>query len=200
MEQIKVVACCLSFIIRAYDAFLRKIVTARNSMLVRHCGHGVVFFAKTRVKGGQNVTIGNNVIIRKGCTIAAQTEYFGQILKSSIVIEDGADLGEDCFITASNSIVIGSNVLFGRLVTVTDNSHGSTSMEDLLLAPHQRKILSKGEVVKGKNVWIGDKVTILPNVHIGEGAVVGANAVVTKDVPPYSVVGGIPAKVISKNG
>ena len=47
-------------------------------------------------------------------------------------------------------------------------------------------------------MWIGDKATILPGVHIGKGAVVGANAVVTKDVPPFSVVGGIPARVLHR--
>lgn len=106
------------------------------------------------------------------------------------------DLGEDTFITASNRIVIGRNSLFGRMVTVTDNSHGTTSIEDLSKAPHLRMVISKGEVVVGENVWIGDKATILPGVHIGNGAVVGANAVVTKDVPPFCVVGGIPAKIL----
>ena len=48
------------------------------------------------------------------------------------------------------------------------------------------------------NVWIGDKVTILANVKIGHNSIIGANSVVTKDIPPYTVVGGIPAKVIQK--
>lgn len=57
-------------------------------------------------------------------------------------------------------------------------------------------MVSKGGVHIGKNVWIGDKATILPGVSIGEGTVVAANAVVTKDVPPFCVVGGNPARVI----
>ena len=56
--------------------------------------------------------------------------------------------------------------------------------------------MSKGDVIIGKNVWIGDKVTILPNVKIGDGVVIGANSVVTKDIPPCSVVAGNPAKII----
>ena len=55
----------------------------------------------------------------------------------------------------------------------------------------------KGKITIEKDAWIGTGVVILPDVKIGEGAVVGANAVVTKDVPPYTVVGGIPAKKIS---
>ena len=62
--------------------------------------------------------------------------------------------------------------------------------------PSKRPVVSKGMVVLGDNVWIGDKVTILPGVTIGEGAVVAANSVVTKDVPPFSVVAGSPAKII----
>lgn len=64
--------------------------------------------------------------------------------------------------------------------------------------PSLRKVESKGEVIIGDNVWIGDKCTILQNVHIGDGVIVAANSVVTKDVPPYSVVGGNPAKVLKK--
>ena len=62
-----------------------------------------------------------------------------------------------------------------------------------------RPTTSKGRVVIGNNVWIGDKATILPGVTIGDGAIIAANAVVTKDVPQYSVVGGNPAKVIKIN-
>lgn len=60
-------------------------------------------------------------------------------------------------------------------------------------------MVSKGPVIIGKNVWIGDKATILPGVTIGEGAVIAANSVVSKNVPPFSVVGGIPARIIKQN-
>lgn len=55
---------------------------------------------------------------------------------------------------------------------------------------------SKGDIVVGDDVWLGYRSTIMSGVHIGQGAVVAAGAVVTKDVPPYAIVGGIPAKVI----
>ena len=67
-----------------------------------------------------------------------------------------------------------------------------------MLPPQKRPLYSKGAVFIGDNVWIGDKATILPGVKIGEGAVVAANAVVTKDVPAYSMVAGNPAKVIKQ--
>lgn len=59
-------------------------------------------------------------------------------------------------------------------------------------------VTSKGPVIIGSNVWFGDKATILPNVTIGDGAVIAANSVVTKDVPAYSVVAGNPAKIIKQ--
>lgn len=64
----------------------------------------------------------------------------------------------------------------------------------------ERQLVSKGEVVIGNNVWIGDKAAILAGVHIGDGAIIGANSVVAKDVPANCVVGGIPAKVLRTLG
>lgn len=61
-----------------------------------------------------------------------------------------------------------------------------------LKAPTHRK----GDIVVGNDVWIGTNVTILSGVHIGDGAIIGAGSVVAKDVPPYMIVGGVPAKVI----
>ncbi|MPM15368.1 Streptogramin A acetyltransferase [bioreactor metagenome] len=57
---------------------------------------------------------------------------------------------------------------------------------------------NKGDIVVGNDVWIGFEAVILSGVHIGDGAIVGARAVVTKDVPPYTVVGGVPAREIKK--
>ena len=107
MEYVKsVIACCLNVYIRACGVCRRKISTLKNRLLLKQCGNNVVFFQGVRMKGGGNIAIGNDVIIRRNSTIAAQTQYFGQKLSSSIIIEDGVDLGEDTFITASNSIVI----------------------------------------------------------------------------------------------
>lgn len=111
-------------------------------------------------------------------------------------IGNNCNIGEYNHITATNSIIIGDNLLTGRFVLITDNSHGCTSSHENEIPPLERNLYSKGPVIIGKNVWIGDKVTILPNVRIGDGAIIAANAVVTKDVPAYSVVGGNPARVI----
>lgn len=57
---------------------------------------------------------------------------------------------------------------------------------------------SKGDIVIGNDVWVGFEAVILAGVTIGDGAIIGARAVVTKDVPPYTIVGGVPAKPIRK--
>lgn len=114
-------------------------------------------------------------------------------------IEDNCCFGAYNNITCANKITISTGCLTGKWVTITDNSHGATDYQSLLQSPKKREITSKGTVVIGKNVWIGDKVTILPNVKIGEGAVIAANAVVTKDVPAFAVVGGNPARILKQN-
>jgi len=154
------------------------------------------------IRGGKYITIGNGTEFSDFLYLTAwdsfgATEWKGYIPNISI--------GRDCrfgafnHITCINKISIGDNCLTGKWVTITDNSHGNTDNNILSLAPINRPLVSKGSVIIGNNVWIGDKATILPNVTIGDGAVIGANAVVTKDVPAYCVVGGNPAKIINKN-
>ena len=64
--------------------------------------------------------------------------------------------------------------------------------------PHMDQLPRKGDTVVGNDVWIGQHVTVLPGVHIGDGAIIGANSVVTKDVPAYTIAGGNPCRVIRK--
>lgn len=66
------------------------------------------------------------------------------------------------------------------------------------MAPHESELPNKGDIIIGNDVWIGQNVTILPGVHIGDGAIIGLNATVAKDVPPYSIAVGNPAKVVKK--
>lgn len=104
-----------------------------------------------------------------------------------------------CHIGVINHIKIGNNVLIGSNVLITDHSHGSTNLSSLQLHPIDRKLISKGPVVIHDDVWIGENVSILPGTTIGQGAIIGANAVVTHDVPPYSIAIGNPATIIKPN-
>lgn len=93
----------------------------------------------------------------------------------------------NCYIQGINGIEIGANTIFAPGVKIISANHkiGNISTWD-----HCRSI------VIGKNVWIGANVTICPGVHIGDAAVVGANAVVASDIPAFAVAVGVPARVI----
>ena len=87
-------------------------------------------------------------------------------------------------------------MLTGRRVTIIDNNHASFSKEQLDKNPLTRPITTKGDVLIDDNVWIGENVVVLSGVHIGKGSVIAANAVVTSDIPPYSMAAGVPARII----
>lgn len=149
------------------------------------------------LKGGKYISIGKGTSIARNSVLTAWDEREGNFFKPSIIIGNNCCLGECIHISSVEKVLIGDGVLTGRRVTIVDNDHGSFTHNELMLPPIQRP-LSHKEIVIGKNVWIGDKVTITKGVHIGDGAIIAANAVVTKDVPAYSLAGGIPARVIKK--
>ncbi|AOS97199.1 Virginiamycin A acetyltransferase [Microbulbifer aggregans] len=107
---------------------------------------------------------------------------------SKIKIGNGSVIGHGVTLDGRNGITIGENVNFSSEVMVWTMQHDYDS-QDFRIAG--------GEVVIGDYAWISARATILPNVKIGEGAVVAAGALVTKDVAPFSVVGGVPAKKIA---
>ncbi|MBX7167446.1 MAG: acyltransferase [Pirellulales bacterium] len=89
-------------------------------------------------------------------------------------------------------LFIGSHVHMGEHVTIITDNH---NFEVPLTLPYDKGHVAK-DVVIGDCVWLGDRVLIVPGVTIGEGAVVAAGSIVTRDVPPLAIVGGAPAKVI----
>ncbi|WP_332456900.1 acyltransferase [Petrimonas sp.] len=159
---------------------------------------GGIIMPRINVIGGRYISIGENTYIGKGSIISARDRYMNQKFTPSIKIGNQCGFGESTHITAINKIVIGDGVLLGNFVIITDNSHGGGEhfADQLLLPPIYRPLSSKGPIIIEDNVWIGDKATILPGVKIGKGAIIGANSVVTKNVPARAVVGGSPAKII----
>lgn len=150
--------------------------------------------------GGEYIVIGNKTGLGKHGVLQAWDNYKGENFSPSITIGDDCWIGDYFNISAIRSITIGNRVLMGRWVTILDNSHGKTAFEDLIIPPRIRPLFSKGEVVIEDDVWIGDKVSILPGVHIGKGAVIGSNSVVTKDIPAYAVACGTPCNIIKQYG
>lgn len=159
-----------------------------------------------KICGNQYISIGKNCSFGDGLFLTAWDSYIALIdgekreqnFIPQIEIGDNCNFGAYNHITSINKIYIGNGLLTGKWVTITDNSHGHIVVESLKIEPACRPLFSKGPVIIGKNVWIGDKATILPGVTIGDGAVVAANAVVTKNIPAYCVVAGNPAKIIKQ--
>lgn len=95
-----------------------------------------------------------------------------------------------------NFVSIASNVWFLLDVEHHMNHISTYPFKVKLLGTEKAEAFSKGEIVVDDDVWIGFGATILSGVHVGQGAIIAAGAVVTKDVPPYAIVGGVPAKII----
>lgn len=184
----------MNIIIPVFDKLRQWILRRR----FRTCSNNVVFDKGMVIMGPEFISIGVGTCFQQFTYLTAWGMYENAELHPEITIGDFCNIGAFNHITCINKISIGNGLLTGKWVTITDNSHGLCSYEDMQIPPQKRKVVSKGSVSIGDNVWIGDKATILPGVSIGNGAIIGANSVVTKDVPAYSVVGGNPARIIQK--
>ena len=147
--------------------FVEKKIIAK---MLKFSGGTNVIIPHDLVLYGRNITIGNNVIIGK----------------------------QSLFMCTGAPIKIGDNVMTGPRVTMITGDHRIDYVGEYMVNVKGSMKLPENDmpiILEGDN-WIGANSTILKGVTIGEGAVVAAGSVVTKDVPPYSVVGGVPAKVI----
>lgn len=166
------------------------------------CGNSVYFGQIGELRGKKYISIGEKTIFGRGVFLTAWDTYIAgsdcQRFTPEIKIGRNCCFGAYNHITAIDRIEIGDGCLTGKWITITDNSHCQSDFDSLYDPPIKRKLYSKGAVIIGKNVWIGDKATILPGVTIGDGAVIAANAVVTQNAPAYSVVAGVHAQIIKQ--
>ena len=150
--------------------------------------------------GSRHISIGHHTCIQKHSVLGCWQHYHAydgpQTFSPEIIIGHYCNIGAYTQITACKKITIGDGLLTGRFVYIGDNAHGSLSLKEANVPPVLRHLTSKGEIIIGNNVWIGDKVTILAGVHIGDNVIIGANSVVTHDIPSNSVWAGNPAVVI----
>ena len=143
----------------------------------------------------QCVYLGKDVGIGANTYLGPVVDYMGVAYNPKIIIGDGTRVGKNCSIAAIHRVEIGKNVLFAGHVHITDHSHG---YEDISRPMNVQLLTSKGPVIIEDDCWLGFSSEILSGVHIGKHCVVAARAVVTKDVPAYSIVAGNPAKVIKR--
>jgi acetyltransferase-like isoleucine patch superfamily enzyme len=146
--------------------------------------------------GGKYISIGENFNCGLRLRLEAFDEHLGFFFTPRITIGKNVSINHDCHIGAINEIIIEDGVLIASKVFITDHYHGEITAEGIFLPPSERKLFCKGSIKIEKNVWVGEGVVILPNVTIGQNTIIGANSVVTKDIPKNSVVGGNPARII----
>lgn len=169
-----------------------------NKKKLNTCGKGSIIGKNFDITGGECISIGENTTIKDNSSITAWSIYLEQRFSPRITIGDNCGIGERAHITAIESITIGNGVLLGKNVLITDNGHGNNSLAQQSIIPSMRELISKGPVVIEDNVWIGQNSCVLPGVTIGQGAIIAANSVVTKNVEVNTIVAGNPARVIKK--
>lgn len=163
-----------------------------------------VFFGVLGVKIKKNVTVGKNAIISpesrinaRGCQMRLGDNL---LVAPNAMIQGKVVMGNNCSVQTGTLIIgdemygvkIGDDVRIAPYVVIISSNH-IFDRTDVTIASQG----SRGEaIVIEDDVWIGSRVNITAGVTVGKGSVIGAGAVVTKDVPPYSVVAGVPAKVI----
>jgi len=132
-----------------------------------------------------------NIFRKTGHRINIQRNvYFGK--GNNISIGDNSGIGEDSILGQDDEIRIGNNVLIGPRLMIFTQNHNFSDRTKLI----REQGATRKPVIIEDDVWIGARVTLLPGVTLGQGSVVAAGAVVTKSFPPYSVLGGVPAKII----
>lgn len=171
--------------IRMFLYIIRTKLIFRNAKLIRF---------PFDIRGKHYMKIDDGFTAGFGCRIEAYPDCYRQTV---LFIGKNVQINDYVHITAVNSVIIGDNVLIASKVYISDSTHGCYSGE------HQsspssivkdRKLTFKPVCIKN-NVWIGENVAILPGVTVGENSIIGANSVVTKNIPDNCIAIGNPARV-----
>lgn len=135
--------------------------------------------------GDEGIAFGEDAIVSRNCVIQGKT--------GPVKLGRKVDIGCNVILTSGNGIYIGDSVLIGGNCYIG----GGRYITDRIDIPMMEQgVFSKGPVIIEDDVWLGAGATVLDGVKIGRGSIVGAGALVTKDLPEYSVAVGVPAKVI----
>ena len=172
---------------RAYTRLLRSDFSS--------IGKNSIVYPPFHSGNASNISIGDNCTIFNNGWIECVPAYGSATYDPKIEIGDNTYIGFRVHIIACGHMKIGKNVVFADGIYVSDNLHG---FEDINTPVMTQPLSHPGPVTIEDEVWLGEGVCVLPNVTIGKHSVIGSNSVVTKDIPPYSVAVGVPAKVIKR--
>lgn len=148
---------------------------------------GAMFF----LDAGSDVLVGLDADVHIGRGVRMMRDFTGRFI-GKLTIGDNVLFSRGYTVGAHSHVIIGNGTLFGEGVSIHDQNHVTTRTD--IDIEHQGFEIEP--IVIGNNVWVGAKATILQGVRIGDHAVIGANAVVTHDVPAFAVAVGIPARVV----
>jgi acetyltransferase-like isoleucine patch superfamily enzyme len=156
------------------------------------CGRGVQFVFPATIKNPKAIEVGDGVVIREHAWLNCERRT-----EPTLSIGTGTYIGRFAHINASESVIIEDEVLIADRVHISDYQHAFGDVT--------RSIVSQGltepePVHIGWGSWLGEGSVVMPGIRIGRGAIVGANAVVTRDVAEFEIVAGVPATVIRVRG
>ena len=171
--------------------FIGKRVKIKNKKNISFNGSATIedgCFIQALSKGG--ITVGNNFSLGRNSII----ECTGVIreLGEELIIGDNVGIAANAFIAMRGKVEIGSNTIFGPNVSIHAENHNFSDIDK----PIKLQGATRKGVKIGEDCWIGSKAVILDGVTIGSHSIIAAGAVVTKDIPEYSIAGGVPAKII----
>ena len=177
-------------------------------LLFKKVGKGVSFGKSITIRHPYKITIEDNVVIDDNCMLDAKgVDNQGIIIKEgvyigrnsilsckngNIIISKNVNIGFNCDIFSASKVKIGENTLIAAYSYIIGGGHNYTRTD--IPIPEQEKHSYGIEI--GKNCWIGAGVNVLDNITIGDETIIGAGAVITKDIPSYSIAAGVPAQVI----
>ena len=178
----------------------RNLYSAYIRHQFRQCGELKLGSTQLHLFGLRYMEFGDQVEMHFNARVQC-IDYFqptDQHFKPRLILHDHVVVQAMCHIGCIDRVEIGEWSTMGARCYITDHTHGGTSREELLLPPRKRPLVSRGPVKIGKYVHLGEGVCVMPGVTIGDYSVIGAGAVVTRDIPPFSVAVGSPAKVIKQ--
>lgn len=175
--------------------FLKRLRDKLFSLLVSGAfarfGRKTVLVQPIRLDGEERIAIGDRVYVGANCWL--QTLPDGDNTSVAVSVGEGSSFAGACVISAARSVTLEDHVLLARNVYISDHAHKYSDTD----IPIKDQGLDKIEpVLIKRGAWLGQNVVVCPGVTIGVGAVIGANSVVTQNIPDYCVAAGAPARVL----